>query len=295
VPLTYLDQNALIELGRKSRVPDFRSKLDSAIGSGSLTVVLPLFHLFETANTSKAENALALADFIDSLNPLWLRPDMQKIDVWQSFYNFAKIAYEVPARATDRTTALAGRDGAPGAYDVTARDFVKTLMEQPKHLQRLEAPTKGCLDGLKWTRKRSRDGRLGPENFKRVSERKMRANVPEETPEGLILGAQLREEFLQQADLGSIPTLAIENAISNHERFEHDYGDRNTLYDKFHLVYALPYVDEFVSRDKFFLRIYPVAKKTGHVRAALVRIDEFFGRLSRSLAACGECNPDEPS
>ena len=36
-------------------------------------------------------------------------------------------------------------------------------------------------------------------------------------------------------------------------------ADRNTLIDKFHLIAALPYVDEIVSDDDFFHKIYPVA------------------------------------
>jgi hypothetical protein len=38
-------------------------------------------------------------------------------------------------------------------------------------------------------------------------------------------------------------------------------------------------VDEIVSDDKFFHRIYPVAVKTGHVRAKLIGNAELLNRF----------------
>jgi hypothetical protein len=268
VPLSYLDQNALIELGRKSRALDFRKKLDKAIGSGRLTIVVSVLHLIEAANTSKARNAIALADFIDSLDALWLRRDTRTIDVCESFYRFAKVHYCAPARVTDRATALAGND-------VTARDFVERLMDQPSHLEPLTAPIKNSLDALTALRKR----RVMPDEIRRANENLARAYMPLRTPEGLEFGPKIKAEYLSQVDVGSIPALAIECAISDNEILQHHYADRNTLIDKFHLIYALPCVDEIVSKDKFFKRIYPMAKRTGQVRAVLVCNEEFFDRL----------------
>lgn len=46
------------------------------------------------------------------------------------------------------------------------------------------------------------------------------------------------------------------------------------MIDKFHLIVALPYVDEIVSDDDFFHKIYPVAQKAG----------TFEQRCSRSIS-----------
>src|SRR5215472_3128540 len=83
MPLVYLDQNALIELGVRARKPEFREKLDSVIGSGALTAVVSSWHLIETANTTNLANAVELAEFMDSLKPFWLleRQNIQKLDV----------------------------------------------------------------------------------------------------------------------------------------------------------------------------------------------------------------------
>ena len=55
--------------------------------------------------------------------------------------------------------------------------------------------------------------------------------------------------------------------------------DANSLIDKFHLIPALQYVDEIVSDDNFLHRLYPVAEKTGYVRAKLIRFAEFLKRF----------------
>src|SRR5260370_5685286 len=95
MPLIYLDQNALIELGVKARRADFRRKLDKVIGSGAMTVVVSSWHLIETANTSNLANAEELAEFIDSLKPAWLleRRNIQKLDVQEDFWRFLKLDF----------------------------------------------------------------------------------------------------------------------------------------------------------------------------------------------------------
>jgi hypothetical protein len=103
--------------------------------------------------------------------------------------------------------------------------------------------------------------------------------MPKLTPAGLALGHELTGKYLELVQLSSIPTLAIETAISEHEWTVQGGADRNTLLDKFHLISALPYVEEIVSDDKFFHKIYPIAQKTGHVRAKLLENDEFFKRF----------------
>jgi hypothetical protein len=85
--------------------------------------------------------------------------------------------------------------------------------------------------------------------------------------------------YVQQVKVENIPSFAIEGAISEHEWASQGGADRNTLIDKFHLISALPCVDEIVSDDKFFHQIYPVAQKTGHVRAKLLSNSEFFMRF----------------
>jgi len=77
--LVCLDQNALINLGLKALgSAEFRARIDAAIESGSLTLVVSTWHLVETANTTNIENAIRLAEFVDSLRPAWL---LERYDV----------------------------------------------------------------------------------------------------------------------------------------------------------------------------------------------------------------------
>ena len=102
--------------------------------------------------------------------------------------------------------------------------------------------------------------------------------VPRRTPAGLEITAGLKADYLKQVQISSIPTLCLETAISEREwAIEGSSGaDRNTIIDKFHLISALPYVDEIVSDDHFFHDIYPTAEKTGHLRATLLHNQEFL-------------------
>jgi hypothetical protein len=51
------------------------------------------------------------------------------------------------------------------------------------------------------------------------------------------------------------------------------------MIDKFHLIAALPYVDEIVSDDAFFHRLYPIVQKSGHVRTKVIKFEEFRNRF----------------
>jgi hypothetical protein len=103
--------------------------------------------------------------------------------------------------------------------------------------------------------------------------------LPKTTPAGLDIGRELRNGYVRQVKIENLPTIAIETAISDHEWVSQGGADRNTLIDKFHLISALPYVDEIVSNDKFFHEIYPWAQKTGHVKARLVSNEELLNRF----------------
>lgn len=114
---------------------------------------------------------------------------------------------------------------------------------------------------------------------KQADQRFLKAVLPTTTPNGLEIPRDLAMEYVERADISSIPTRAIETAISDHEWESMGRTDPNSLIDKFHLIPALQYVDEIVSDDKFLHRLYPVAEKTGFVRAKLLDFDEFLKRF----------------
>ena len=115
MPTTYLDQNALIGLGRKARAADFRRELDDVLGAGALKVVLSLWHLVETAHTKKLENAIELANFIESLRPAWLfeRHNVLLMEVAEDFYEYAHIEYEPAPKISTFSAMYAALNRSP--------------------------------------------------------------------------------------------------------------------------------------------------------------------------------------
>jgi len=279
---TYLDQNALLKLGFKARKPDFRQRLDTAL-SGSLAIVVSSWHLIETAHTSNVAIAVELAEFIDSLRPSWLleRRDIQKLDVEDDFCRFLGIDCPNKPRITTRSAvhAALSRQKDSTRFDIPSSKFVKQWIEHPDQLKALDQAYIDNANSLIRLRELVKAGRVTEEIRRRVDEIMVGASLPTTTPAGLDVGRQLRADYIKQVKVVEIPSLAIETAISEHEWALQGGADRNTLIDKFHLISALPYVDEIISNDKFFAGIYPAAQKAGFVRAKLLNNDELLRRL----------------
>ena len=282
--LTYLDQNALIKLGFKALgSEEFRAKIDAAIESGSLTVVVSSWHLVETANTTKLENAVKLADFIDSLKPKWLleKYDVTRLEVHEDFFRFAKLDHRVQERVGTRSAAIAALSKAKDnpRFDIASRAFVEQWINHPEQLEVMKKTYEANTKALEGLRQAVKDGKITDAIRKQTNQRFLKEHVPKFTPNGLEIPREMRAEYVEWANIDSIPTLVIETAISDHEWTTQGGADRNTQIDKFHLISALPYVDEIVSDDDFFHKIYPVAEKTGFVRARVLSLAEFLKRF----------------
>ena len=215
-----------------------------------------------------------MAEFIDSLKPAWLleRRDAQRLEVQEDFCEFVKVDFPISPRVTTRSAVVASILGNTGAakFDIPVRAFVKQWIEHPEQLEPLEETYRKGVDTLLRLREIAKEGKLTEEIRRQVDEIFVRASLPKTTPAGLEVGTNVIRDYVQQVDLGSLPTFAIETAISEHEWVSQGGADRNTLIDKFHLISALPYVDEIISNDKFFHESYPSAQQTGHGKAKLL-------------------------
>lgn len=283
MPTTYLDQNALIGLGRKARVADFRKKLDDALDSGALSVVLSLWHLVETAHTKKLQNAIELAQFIESLRPAWLfeRHDVLRMEIAEDLYRYARLEYEPAPRIKTFSAILAAlnRSADDRRFDIPPDQFVSQWWNHPDQMQPLEAGYKNNVDALTGIRQMKKQGKLTNDVPNQALQTLLQHTVPTTTPTGVEIGRAMRQEYIAHAKEDSIPSLAIEKAISEQEWDAQGGADRNTLIDKFHLIPALPYVDEIISDDQFFQAVYPATVKTGHVLARLVGNGDFLERF----------------
>jgi len=283
MPLTYLDQVALLKLGYSAKDDGFRASVNAVIASGLVTVVVSSWHLVETAHKTNLQKAIALAEFIDSLNPMWLleRLNIMKLDVEEDFYRFANVDFEPMPRVTTRSAAigsLLGERDSP-RYDIPSRDFVRQWIERPDQTAVLDRSYRGNAEALTWARGLAAAGKMTSPVTAAIDREYLRRLIPARTRSGLDTGRELRDQYLEQADVRRIPSLAIETAISKREWVSQGGADRNTLIDKMHLTAALPYTDEIVSDDRFFHRLYPITETTGHVRARLLSCEDFLKRF----------------
>jgi hypothetical protein len=284
--MVYLDQNALISLGlRVQKDPLLKERLYKRIGDGSLRIVVSPWHLVETAQTANINSATRLADFIDSLNPLWIheRRELQKLDVQEDLYRFCKIDFQTTPRASSKAAVIGALfgDGALQKYELPSRDFVRGWIKHPEQLGAMKKSFEANAESLVRLRELFREGKLTEEVKKKAAMRFFELSLPKGTPTGLEIGGETKAEYVTQASTDAIPSFAVEEAISINEWGDEAVGkvDRNTFVDKIHLISALPFVDEIVSTDPFFRAIYPAAQKSGHVKAVLVNNEEFMGRL----------------
>ena len=281
--LVYLDQNAVIKLGFKAEHASFREKLDKAIAAKSISFLVSMWHLIETAHTPKLENAVALAKFIDSLLPMWLleRRDIQRIEVEEDFFRFSKIKYEPAPRITSRIAAVASlnKQTPTAKHDIPSERFVTQWIEHPELLEPLEKPYRDNEKTVRKLRELAKAGRLTDEVKQKVNLQLFEMTMPTRIRQGLEIGKDAKEAYVAQAKLECIPSFAIEHAIFEHQLTVKGGEDRNTLIDKFHLISAMPYADEIVSNDKFFAEQYPVIQKTGHVKASLVNVEALVARF----------------
>jgi len=284
--MVYLDQNALIGLGlRVAKDALLRRRLYMRVNNGSLRFVVSTWHLIETAQTKNVNSASRLADFIDSLRPLWIheRRELQKLAVKEDFYRFCKISFEEAPPISSKAAVIGALfgDGALAKYDIPSQDFVRQWIEHPEQLNVLKETFANSTETLLRLRELTATGKLTPQIKVEATRQFFKLSLPKTTPNGLAIGSETQGQYVLQAKVDAIPTFAVEEAISENEWGKDAVGkaDRNTFVDKMHLISALPYVEKIVTNDPFFRAIYPAAQKSGHVKAVLAANEEFIGSL----------------
>lgn len=182
---------------------------------------------------------------------------------------------------TTRSAVIAALNGQADApkFDIPSRDFVEQWIKNPEQLAVLKKAYASNATALTAMREALKAGKITEEVRRRTDQEFVRGLLTASTPAGVAVGREVVHDYIQKVNLARIPSLAIETAIADHEWAAVGGADRNTLIDKFHLISALPYVDDIVSGDKFFQKIFPVVQKTGHVKAKLLTNAEFLQRF----------------
>lgn len=280
MPSIYLDQNALINSGLKGRSnASFQSKLTGAIVAGTFTPIVSAWHWVEASRTRNIASAGQLADFIDSLNPGWLRErrDLEKTEVHESFFRFCGVPIEATAAIVRRIDLIAAINDLPvhPAVDRTSRQFVEGWINHPESMQPLIQSHHANADALRNLRKAVSEGRVTTAIRLEGDRRLIESFLPTRTPAGIVVSRETQNDFLDSARVEQFPSLSIEAAIAEHSWRTTEEPDWNSMVDKFHLISALPYVDIIVSNDDYFHAILPVVTPSGFVRARVIRFAEF--------------------
>lgn len=214
---------------------------------------------------------------------MWLleRHNIQTLEVREDFYRFAKLKFEATPRLGTLSYVIATLNGDKDSpkYDIRPRAFVEQWINHPEQFDELNKSSEDNAKALDGLRQAIKDGKMTEEIRKRSDRVFLKSVLPAVTPSGLEIPRDVATDYVERGHINSIPTRAIEHAISDHAWKSMGRTDANSLIDKFHLIPALQYLDEIVSDDNFLHRLYPVAAKTGHVRAKLIRFADFLKRF----------------
>jgi hypothetical protein len=164
-------------------------------------------------------------------------------------------------------------------FNIPSRAFVEQWIENPEQLAVLKKAYASNAAALTAMREATKSGKITEEVRRCTDQEFVRGLLSTVAPTGVAVRREAAQGYIEKVNLAGIPSLAIETAIADREWSDVGGVDRNTLIDKFHLISALPSVDEIVSGDKFFQKAFPVAQKTGHVKARLLANAEFLGRF----------------
>ena len=276
----YCDQNFLSDVHNAN--PEYRHRICQLITDGQISLVISPYHWLETARIPNPENALARADFIDSLNPLWLRERriLQRHEVEACFFGWLGIPYGRPAPITSRAGLISDLSGAPMADtgELRSRDFVLELQSGSASAKTIREAYEGAAEAQQGNAKFLRRKRITDALKKQADREFVSRLLPAYTPAGLAVDGVTKDKFLDQLDLQECPSIAVEIAISN-DRLKLPGLRWQTFVDLFHVISVLPYVDLLATNDTQLTKLVNRAKPSFRFAVACPISKECFDRL----------------
>jgi hypothetical protein len=285
MPLAYLDHNILINASTSTE--DYKTRVRNLKTDRDVQIVLSTWHWVEMAKDQNRERGLDLADFADSLNPLWLR-ERRRIEgeeVSQELFKFMKN----PSQSTSAVTTLA--QVIAESAETSAKRASKFQRSRPfvLFLQTAEGqnPLLNAYQANYAAQRFLRDARHRADHQHGLS-RPMRRKIdraiikgllPLRTPQGEPISRQVYRSFLKTANIKMLKTLAIETALFN-DALELDRAlSENEFRDRQHAM-SIPYVDYFVTDDDRLAKtIRRTADDLNFDTAAVISKSEFDKRF----------------
>lgn len=257
VPLICCDHNFIVTAHQG---PDaYKDHLRRLVVAGAVNLVLSPTHWIEAAEDNDDARGIAKADFMDSLRTRWLhnRRSIQRREVADAFFRFAKIPIAAPQMIGDVQAVIADLSGEPAHRD--SRAFVIHLREIGGN-HPLERNLRQAFETNEANKARYRAGAMTPEIIQKTESLYIAQLLPTETPSRVIIDADSKSQFLSTYQLTDFPCLALETRATHDNWREDRQLNRNNFMDQQHLM-ALPYVDFFITDD-------------GRLRTLIARISE---------------------
>ncbi|HTQ60003.1 MAG TPA: hypothetical protein VMI32_07270 [Candidatus Solibacter sp.] len=283
-PTIYLDQSALIDLFNQSQQDSsFEKKVQTAIATKALTIVLSPWHWIETARTKDVQKASSLANFMDALDPIWLRDrrELESIEIQESFFGFVGVPYARPQALVTRAELISAMNGVQltAAQVPSSQEFVEGWIIKPELMDSVIKSYQANAEALRDLRVAVLSGKLTPEFMKEADRKHIAMFLPERTPSKVVIDQTTKNNFLDTKSIYDFPCLSIESAIAEYSWKNAGRDDWNSMVDKFHLISAMPYADIIVSDDRYFMLLLPIAQATGFAKAKVIKYRELCQRF----------------
>jgi hypothetical protein len=245
MPLIYCDHNFIVKANEDS--DQYKNHLRQLVTTGAVTFVLSPMHWVEAAEDNDAARGTAKADFMDSLQARWLydRRSIQKREVADAFFRFAGLANDAPPMMGDVADVIADLAGQRAQRD--SRAFVTHLRGIGTN-HPLEQSLRQAFDTNNQNGVRFRTGKFTPAIAQKVEGLYVEQLLPTQTPNGLLIDRDTKNQFLTACQLTDFPSIALENRAMHDNWQNARQLSRNNFMDQQHLM-AFPYVDFFITDD----------------------------------------------
>ncbi len=278
MPRIYLDQMALIALGRRKLSAE-EAGVRNCIEQGRVTLVLSPAHWVDTAGGSSTQRSRELAQFIDSLRPVWLRERISihrlEIRCFLEEIQFEQLRERVICKTVSELVADIGGLHAGGTAIVSTTDVVVHLRTSPQARQIFDQAYAQNERAFKVNRRKFRAGLITLDVEQRLHAAYLRrvGGVGAGTPE---------DDRLQEAPAEALRSIVCEWEATKEGWRQGGVMGRRRLRDLFHLTVAMPYADVILTYDLQMRRTiaagsrrvsFPVATVVGSMGELLAQTD----------------------
>jgi hypothetical protein len=275
-PLAYCDNNFVIAAHDASQ--EYKIHLRELASSGKVKFVLSPWHWREMARDADHARGTSVADFCDSLDPVWLydRRTIQKKEVSSAFFKFANLPTAQPAMLGDISDIIHDLAGTR-AYR-NSRSFVEHLRNIGSN-HPMEKTFKNGFDANQKNTAEFLAGKLTPQFLAKIERLYIQGLMPATTPAGIAIDNSTKNAFLSSYKLTDLPATALETTITRENWALKRQLNQNNFLDQLHVM-ALPYVDLFITNDDKLSRLMKRAVAGMPFRTAeIVTKDEFDARF----------------